>query len=112
MIPNTAPAPVGTITLSDGRNSYEFNIWPRSQRFNAIGVVYVMARKADNNNYNVIYVGQTGDASQRPFNHHRKECFDRHGADYVLLRTEPVERRRFEIETALIRYYSPPCNQQ
>ena len=99
MIPNTAPAPVGTITLTDGRNSYEFNIWLRSQRFNAIGVVYVMARKTADNNYNVIYVGQTGDASQRPFNHHRKECFDRHGADYVFLRTEPNGRRRFEIET-------------
>jgi hypothetical protein len=108
----SAPEPIGTITLTDGTNQYTFNVWPRAQRFNSIGVIYVMAKKNDSGKYSIIYIGQTGDASSRPFNHHRKDCFDRHGADHVFLRTESNEKTRLGIETALIKHYDPPCNKQ
>src|ERR1700733_9820618 len=102
-------ANLGTITLTGKSGTkYEFTIYPRSQEFNAVGVIYVMAKKANDTTYNIIYIGQTGDASQRPFNHHRKDCFDRHGADHVFIRAEADKQKRLDIETDLIRAYDPP----
>ena len=108
---NVASA-VQTVTLTgQSAKQYKFNVYPRAQRFNAIGAVYVMAKVAAGK-YVIIYIGQTGDASNRPFNHHRTACFDRNGADLVFLLSEGRETRRLEIETDLIRAYDPPCNKQ
>jgi len=106
-------ANLGNISLTGKSNTaYSFAIYPRSQEFKAIGVIYVMAKKTNGSSYSLIYIGQTGDASKRPFNHHRKDCFDRNGADHVLLLVESAEKRRLEIETDLIQNYSTPCNKQ
>ena len=101
-------ASLGTITLA----GYVFSIYPRSATFKAIGAVYVMAKKTAQSNYTLIYVGETGDASERPFNHHRSDCFDRHGADHVFLRSESKRQKRLDIETAVRQKYDPPCNKQ
>jgi predicted GIY-YIG superfamily endonuclease len=105
-------ASIGTIALTGkSGTAYQFNIYPRSAKFAAVGVAYVMA-KQNGNNYILIYIGQTGDASQRPFNHHRKDCFDRHGVDHVLIRAENDEKTRVTVETDLRQTYDPPCNRQ
>ena len=57
-----------------------------------------------------IYVGQTGDLSNRPLNHHKKGCFDRHGANSLLIHVEANERSRLTIERDLIELLDPPCN--
>ena len=103
--------PLGTITLI-GRSgsSYQFNIWGRSTKFNPAAAVYVQSKVASNGKYDIIYVGQTGDLSQRPLDHHKTECFDRHGADKLLIRAEGNEQTRLNIETDLIQGYRPPCN--
>jgi hypothetical protein len=107
-------ASLGTIMLTGkSKTQHEFNIYARSQKFNAIGAIYVMAKKSQNaNSYDLIYIGQTGDASERPFNHHRKDCFDKNRADHVFICSEGSEKRRFEIETDLIQNYNTQCNKQ
>jgi hypothetical protein len=107
-------AGLGTITLTGkSKMQYAFDIYARSQKFNAVGVIYVMAKKGQNaNTYSLIYIGQTGDASKRPFNHHRKDCFDKIGGDHFFLHSEGSEKRRLEIETDLIQNYDTPCNKQ
>jgi hypothetical protein len=57
-------------------------------------------------------VGQTGDLSNRPLNHHKKACFDRHGANALLILLESSERSRLAIERDLITALNPPCNDQ
>ena len=111
MTANVATA-ARTVTLTgQSGKQYTFNVYARSQKFNAIGAVYALAKIASGK-YVIIYIGQTGDASNRPFNHHRTACFDRQGADLVFLLSESSEKRRLEIETDLIRAYDPPCNKQ
>jgi len=105
-------AKIGIISLTGkGGTQYAFNIWARSDRFKAIGVIYVMA-KDDGSSYHLIYIGETGDASQRPFNHERKDCFDRHGANSVFIHVEGDPTTRLRIETDLRNAYNPPCNRQ
>jgi hypothetical protein len=101
-------AKIGTIKLLE----HDFNIYPRSEKFNSIGVIYVMAKLTKTSSYSLIYVGETGNASQRPFNHHRKDCFDKHGADHVFIKSESNHQNRLDIETAIRQHYDPPCNQQ
>src|SRR6266436_986834 len=76
-------AKFGTIKLKGASGkSWTFDVWPRDTEFNALGVVYVQSvrtRKADGTRtHRFIYVGQTGDLSHRPLNHHMKGCVDRH----------------------------------
>jgi hypothetical protein len=60
-------ASLGKITLTGkSKTQYEFNIYARSQKFNAIGAIYALAKKSQNaNSYDLIYIGQTGDASKK-----------------------------------------------
>jgi len=104
-------ASLGTITLTGkSGDEYAFNIYARSTDFKAIGAVYVMSRVNDNGRYAIIYIGQTGDLSDRPLNHHKSACFDKHKADKVLVHAESKESTRLNIETDLVRAYDPTCN--
>lgn len=102
---------IGNITLTgESGTNYSFEIYARSTEFNAVGGIYVMAKKTAANTYSVLYVGQTGDLSSRPLNHHKKDCFDKNGADHVFVHAEGNEKTRFNIETDLINAYKPKCN--
>lgn len=109
----TTIANVSTITLT-GKSSrqYTFRIYRRVQKFTAVGAVYAMARRNEDGRYSIIYIGQTGDLSVRPLNHHRTACFDRNGADHLFIHAQSDEKTRFAIETDLIQAYNPPCNRQ
>jgi hypothetical protein len=110
-------AKLGTITLTgQSKTEYAFNVWPRSDRFSAMGGVYFMTlRQVDSNGtgrHTFIYAGETGDLSDRPLNHERQPCFDKHNANCVLVLAESNRTKRLEIETDLRRAYDPPCNRQ
>ena len=106
---------LGTIDLkgASGR-SWTFDVYPRDTTFNAVGAVYIQSERTRKPNgggsHRFIYVGQTGDLSNRPLNHHKKGCFDRHGANSLLVYTEGSERTRLVIERDLIASLNPPCN--
>jgi hypothetical protein len=108
---NPALASQGTIILTgESQKQYQFNIYDRSTTFKEAGALYVMSKINSNGNYELIYIGQTGDLSVRPLNHHKTACFDKHKADKLLIKAENNEKTRLAIETDLIRNYSPPCN--
>ncbi len=108
-------AKIGTITLtgSSGKK-YKFNIYPYSTQFETVGAVYYISKrteKADGSgSHSKIYIGQTGDLSERFDNHHKESCFKKHGANCISIHQEPDEDKRIEIEQDLIDAYDPPCN--
>jgi len=91
---------------------YSFVGYARTQKFNPVGAIYVMSKRLENKNLSLIYIGQTGDLSKRPLNHHRTACFDRHKADLLLIYVENDDKKRLAIETDLIQAYDCPCNRQ
>lgn len=99
-----------TITLqgASGR-TYDFDVYPWNTSFNAIGAVYAVLNQ-NGSNFTILYIGQTGDLSDRFDNHHKQGCFDRHNKTHIAIHPEPSESRRFDIEADLVRNYSPPCN--
>lgn len=62
--------------------------------------------------YSILYIGQTGNLSERFDNHHQAQCFNRNGKTHVAVRGEGSEQRRLAIETDLIRKYQTSCNLQ
>jgi predicted GIY-YIG superfamily endonuclease len=75
----------------------------------AVGGVYLVLKRA-NGTYNLLYVGQTGDLSERFEDHHKAACFDRNGKTHIATRGEGSEQKRLAIEADLIRNYQPTCN--
>jgi len=106
---------LGTI-LFKGKteNEYSFNVYSFDTDFKAIGAVYFVTKRVEKpdgtGNHTRIYVGQTGDLSERFDNHHKQECFDKHNANCICVYTESDEDTRLEIESDLIDNYNPPCN--
>jgi hypothetical protein len=90
---------------------YVFQVHPWGANFNAVGGVYAVLRR-DTDGYVVIYVGQTGDLSERFEYHHRAQCFANQGRTHIGVHPKSVERDRLIIEQDLIAMYQPPCNRQ
>ncbi len=94
--------------------SYSFAVYTRDTEFKALGALYLMSKRTPKpdggGSHQFLYIGQTGDLSNRPLNHHKKSCFDKCGADHVSVYLEPNEKKRLEIETDLIQGNDLPCN--
>ncbi len=90
--------------------SYIFQVFAWGAKFSSIGAVYAIFQKTALGRYNILYIGQTEDLSQRFENHHKQACFDRNGKTHIGIRTELTESYRFNIETDLVRHYNPTCN--
>ena len=105
----------GTVSFTGASGKdYTFTAYSRDTKFNAVGAVYFMTQRHQSSGggytHKRIYVGQTGDLSNRPLNHHKTDCFDLHGANCVCILLEGVESKRLKIESDLIEGLDPPCN--
>ena len=96
------------------RRKYAFYVYAVGTEFKPVGGVYAMTRAIPNttggSNHSILYVGQTGDLSERFDNHHKQECFTRRGANRHCAMVEENEQARLAIEQDLIAAYNPPCN--
>lgn len=90
--------------------TYDFEVYRWGTNFNPIGAVYAVLKLRTDGRYEVIYIGQTGDLSERFDNHHKARCFNLHGRTHVGVHRESAERRRLLIEKDLGDNYQPPCN--
>ncbi len=100
-----------TVTGASG-TQYEFEVYPWGTSFKPLGGVYLVLKKKLLADYDLLYIGQTGDLSERFDNHHKADCFNRNGKTHIAIRLEESEQRRLNIETDLIRNYKTSCNDQ
>lgn len=94
--------------------TYTAQIFPWGTQFNPLGGVYVLSRATPKagggNSHQVLYVGQTGDLSERFDSHHKVESFRRYGATSLCVFGLGCEQDRLAAERDLIAAYNPPCN--
>jgi hypothetical protein len=108
-------AKISTMTcVGESGKTYSFNVWAMDESFNAVGAIYVITNRFQNDKgkfkHRFIYIGQTEDLSTRFDNHHKAACFKRMDATCICTLREDNENLRFTIETDLIRLHAPPCN--
>ena len=100
-----------TLTLVGASGAkYTFTLHPWGTPFNPVCAVYSISADQRNGYHNVIYVGQTGDCSERFDAHHKADFVGVHSATHIGLLIENAEARRLAIETDLVGEYDPPCN--
>ncbi|WP_114911531.1 GIY-YIG nuclease family protein [Acidibrevibacterium fodinaquatile] len=93
--------------------TYRFDVYDQQSVLKAISVVYLISKRTENQDksgfyHNYIYFGQTENLYNRMINHHKAECFVKHGANCISILAVDDEKRRLEIEGDLIKQYSPP----
>jgi excinuclease UvrABC nuclease subunit len=98
-----------TFTGKSG-TAYSFGLYPRETTFKALGGIYAFTKEKPDGKHTVIYIGQTGDLSERFDDHHKNDCFDKNGANFISVLLEDSEAKRLKIETDLVDNYSPTCN--
>lgn len=108
-------AKIGNLTLTGkSKQKYDFDVYPINTNFKSIGAVYYISKRTKKSdgtrNHEKIYIGQTGDISERFDNHHKENCFNLHGANCISICQNNNENDRFNMETDLIQQYNPPCN--
>jgi hypothetical protein len=101
------------LTGASGKK-YTFYVYDWGAEFKKVGGVYAVLKAVRNQagslTYYVIYIGQTGDLSERFDNHHKVDCFRRNGANRISAFSEGNEKSRLAAESDLIAAYDPPCN--
>lgn len=99
-----------TVTGQSG-TKYDFEVYLWGASFSPVGGLYLVLKK-QTGNYSILYIGQTGDLSERFDYHHQAQCFNRNGKTHIAVRVEASEQKRLVIETDLIRNYKTSCNLQ
>lgn len=90
--------------------SYAFTVYPWGQPFQLFGAVYTVLHRVPEGRYQLLYIGQTGEMSQRFDSHHKDNCFAGYGRTHIGVHPEPADQRRRAIETDLIRAIPTVCN--
>jgi hypothetical protein len=109
----------GSITFTGkSGEKYRFDAWSIETRFKALGAVYfVTKRTQENATYNRaahdnIYIGQTANLADPFETHSRFACFTKYGANCVCIHVLEDEERRIGVENDLLELHSTHCNQQ
>jgi len=108
-------ASLGSITWSGASGeALEFTIYEWGKQFKAVGAVYVISHRtpklSDGGRHEPIYIGETGDLSERFDDHHKASCISRHGPNRICIHRDGNAKSRRHKEADLIQKWSPPCN--
>ena len=105
-------AEVPTIHLvGESGTKYKYWIDEIGTGFKPSSANYVFVKETSEGTFRPIYIGQTGDISERFDNHHKMPCIERNGATHICThnRSKNEDGRRSEVAD-LIAYYKPICN--
>ena len=106
---------IGTITLRGlSGNKYDFNVYKWGTGFKGFGAVYYISKRVVKSDGTVshkkIYIGQTGNMSDRFDDHHKAQCFVDNGVNSISIHQDDDKDSRLEKEADLISTHEPPCN--
>ena len=107
-------ASLGTITwLGKSGKSYKYEIWSLSEIHKAVPANYIFVKETEADRYQPIYIGQTGDISERFDNHHKMSCIRKNGATHLCSHgSSSDEKERKAEESDLLGKWNTPCNDQ
>jgi hypothetical protein len=105
-----------TITGKSG-TKYTFGMYAYPGSWNSVACVYIITKrevKTDGKGYHThIYVGETEDLADRHDDHHKSDCFEKHGGNCIGILMEKGGQRRLDIETDIRNNGDKwPCNDQ
>ena len=91
--------------------TYLYRIDEIGTTFRKIPANYIFAKETKPERWESVYIGQTGDLSERFDYHHKMPCIRRNGATHIHTHeSSPDESVRQAEENDLIQYHHPVCN--
>lgn len=91
---------------------YKYWIYEIGHPLKAVPGNYVFAKETKPNTFRPIYIGQTGDLSERFDDHHKMPCIKKEGATHIHAHESSKDKTdRLTEETDLVRRLNPICNQ-
>jgi hypothetical protein len=109
-------AKIGTLKLTGASGTvYEFNVYNADVTWKeGLACVYYVSKRTPKEDgggsHAAIYVGETEDMSARHLDHHKQDCFEKHGYNAISIHQESDARARLRIEADLIKALDPTCN--
>jgi len=92
---------------------YKYWIWDINTRFESASANYIFAKETSPNNFQAIYIGETGDISERFENHEKWGCITKYGATHVHThKSSPEKKDRCVEESDLLAIRTTSCNDQ
>ena len=80
---------------------YPFEVYDTAQEFESEGAVYVFTRRwlsGDRAHHQFVYIGRTGDMSERFDNHHKMSCIEENVATHIGVHWIQSEMERIDVE--------------
>lgn len=105
---------MATLTIKGKSGTeYKFYIHKLPVNFKKTGGVYLFTKLLDDNKtHKYIYLGITGDLSERFDDHHKANCIKREEASHLCAFTESNKSTRERIEEDLLASITTKCNEQ
>jgi hypothetical protein len=109
-------AKIGSMRLTGASGMiYEFNVYRADANWiEGLACVYCVSKRTPKSDcggtHNYIYIGETEDMAARHLDHHKQECFERHGYNAISIHRESDAQTRLRIEADLVKALDPPCN--
>ena len=90
---------------------YSYQVFVMGTTFNANAGNYIFTKRNAQGNHTPIYIGQTGDLSERFDGHHKMPCIKQNGATHICVHTSSSNKKeRLTEENDLINIFSTSCN--
>ena len=98
------------IWRGESRTKYTYRLYEIGAKFKEIPANYIFCKKSANY-WKSVYIGETGDLSERFDSHHRWDCIQEEKASHICAHKSSDDKStRCKEEAGLIAYYNPPCN--
>lgn len=99
-------------TGGSGRH-YVFELHPINTPFPAGGACYIFTKSEFKDKWSAIYIGETGDLSERFDDHHKMPCIKQHKATHICVYRDNMSEKldRLTVEEDLLAKEDPPCNE-
>ena len=105
-----ASAPNITWTGKSGKE-YTYQVYSITATHKAVPANYIFTKRDANNLHTTIYVGETGDLSDRFDSHHKWQCITNAGATHVCTHeSSSTKSVRTAEESDILANYAFPCN--
>ena len=102
---------MATMTLTGkSQQVYTFNLFPIGTNLKSGAGCYAFVKDLTNNQYPLVYIGETGDLSERFDSHHKMPCIRQNGATQIGVHRTNSKQAAQNIEEDVLGRYSPPCN--
>jgi predicted restriction endonuclease len=102
-----------TITWK-GASGREYKYWIYDigyDKFDPVPANYIFTKETESRTHKPIYIGETGDITERFDYHHKIDCIRRNGATHINAHKSSSDKEtRCKEETDLINKWHPICN--